>query len=144
MLPSVNFTDTSTSGIPRVGCFPLALSRVMFKAWGVSPITNQSRFNTVLKAIHQNSANNLVFKNHRLTGVSPSDMESIIKRNGFEIQDFYSMPEISSMSSQRERISELYVWVRDKIKRGKPVISVSHSGQPAFVIDGSKTVNPYF
>jgi hypothetical protein len=144
MLPTVTFVDTSSRGTPLVGCVPLSLARVMFYKWEVDPITNP-QFYTVLKAMHQNSADVLIFESDS-TGVTPSDVNDgiINKRNGFERQDNYQMPTISTVSSQRQRISDLYIWVRDKIKQGKPVIAVSYSGGHAFVIDGYKTINPYF
>ncbi len=142
MLPTVTFQDTNTQGTPYIGCVPLALSRAMFYAWNINPVTREEEFKTINRAIHQNSSDLITYKTTG-TGVNTrtGSTEEVLNRNGFILENKYRMPSATTEDDKRQRISDLYIYVRDKIKNSTPVIMAS-LGKHAFVIDGYKTINP--
>lgn len=142
-LPNVTFSEGGT-GQPVVGCAPLALGRAMFFDMGINPNSNLSEFQHFLKNTHNVSSNSnlLSFSKETGTGIKDGDVAiSILNKMGYVA----IYPKKVNMDlGKRERISDIYIYVRNIIKEKKPVIVTSYKGGHAFIIDGYATTNPYF
>lgn len=134
-----NYRDTGKriTSPPLVGCVPLSISR----SWAfLNKKESTFKIQRKIATLHQNSSEYIYFTSNGTWVENISDVRKIIANSGL-ISIFRP---ISTEIDKRKRISNFYIWIKEKIDSNMPVIAGSSIGSHAFLIDGYKKENPVF